>query len=107
MIYIYRIYVRIKGLLQFEIGLVLGRSFWLMLDPWIVMLGTCCDYRKASRGHLGAILEYLEAFFEHLTSNYAMKVLTLKKCQKCNTYCTFGTSGRAQRFQVPAKMGYI
>ena len=54
-----------------------------------------------------AILEHLEAFFEHLTSNYAMKVLTLKKCQKCNTYCTFGTSGRAQRFQVPAKMGYI
>ena len=58
-------------------------------------------------GHFGAMLEHLGSNFEHLTSNYDVKALILKKCQKCNTYRSFGTSERAEWLQVGAKLGYV
>ena len=61
--------------------------------------------------HLGAILglcwSILGQFLEHLASNYVAKALILKKCQKCNTYHTFGTSEKAQRVQVGAKVEHL
>ena len=64
------------------------------------ILGSCW-------GYVGAMLEHLGAVLQHLTSTCVVKALILKKCQKCNTYHTFGTSERAQRVQVGAKLEHL
>ena len=74
----------------------LGSKLRLLGD----ILGSCW-------GYVGAMLEHLGAVLQHLTSTCVVKALILKKCQKCNTYHTFGTSERAQRVQVGAKLEHL
>ena len=58
-------------------------------------------------GYVGAMLEHLGAVLQHLTSTCVVKALILKKCQKCNTYHTFGTSEGCQGEHFAAKLEHF
>ena len=78
------------------LGPILG-SYWTYLAScWAhvgFMVGSCWAHVGPCWGYVGTMLEYLEIFGQFWSILHQLMLWKLwisKKCQKCNTYHTFG-----------------